>query len=114
MKPWLQRAGFRDEEIEGDDAIFEEFGQGFQSMSPALRTLEGMLLNEQIVHGGHPVLNMCASNATTQVDPAGNRKLSKFKSHGRIDGMVALAMAAGVAAANMASAETLNPELVFL
>lgn len=101
LKPWLQRAGFRDEEIEGDTAIFEEFGQGFQSMSPALRTLESLLLNEQIVHDGHPVLTMCAANATTQSDPAGNRKLSKFKSHGRIDGMVALAMAAAVSGAHM-------------
>jgi len=101
LKPWLQRAGFRDEEIEGDTAIFEEFGQGFQSMSPALRSLESLLLNEQIVHDGHPILTMCAANATVQSDPAGNRKLSKYKSHGRIDGMVALAMAAGVSGANM-------------
>lgn len=101
LKPWLQRAGFRDEEIEGDFAIFEEFGQGFQSMSPALRTLETLLLNEQIIHDGHPVLTMCAANATVQSDPAGNRKLSKFKSHGRIDGMVALTMAAAVSGAHM-------------
>jgi phage terminase large subunit-like protein len=40
---------------------------------------------------------MCAANATVQTDPAGNRKLSKIKSHGRIDGMVALAMAMSVA-----------------
>jgi phage terminase large subunit-like protein len=32
-----------------------------------------------------------------QPDPAGNRKLSKQKSHGRIDGAVALAMAMSVA-----------------
>lgn len=97
LKPWLQRAGFTDEELEGDDAIFEQFGQGFGSMSPALRTLESLLLNGQIAHGGHPVLTMCAANATVQTDPAGNRKLSKSKSHGRIDGMVALAMAVAVA-----------------
>ena len=99
LKPWLQRAGFTDEELEGDNAIFEQFGQGFGSMSPALRTLESLLLNGQIAHGGHPVLTMCAANATVQTDPAGNRKLSKSKSHGRIDGMVALAMAVAVAEA---------------
>lgn len=103
LKPWLQRAGFRDEEIEGDNAIFEQFGQGFASMSPALRTLESLLLNGQIAHGNHPVLTMCAANATTQTDPAGNRKLSKMKSHGRIDGMVALAMAVAVAGAHVQS-----------
>ena len=72
-------------------------GQGFQSMSPALRDLEADILNTRIAHGGHPVLTMCAANATVRSDPAGNRKLDKMKSHGRIDGMVALAMARAVA-----------------
>jgi phage terminase large subunit-like protein len=39
---------------------------------------------------------MCAANATVVKDPAGNRKFTKAKSRGRIDGMVALAMAEGV------------------
>lgn len=94
LKPWLVKAGFSEEEIEEK---FEEFGQGFQSMSPALRDLEGELLNGRIAHGGHPVLTMCAANAVVQTDPAGNRKLAKHKSSGRIDGMVALAEAFGVA-----------------
>lgn len=97
LKPWLVKAGFTEEQLEGDNALFEQFGQGFQSMSPALRALEADLLNKKIAHGKHPVLTMCATNATVQTDPAGNRKMSKMKSHGRIDGMVALAMARGVA-----------------
>jgi phage terminase large subunit-like protein len=97
LKPWLARSGFAEDQLEGDAAIFEPMGQGFQSMSPALRDLESALLNKRIAHGGHPVLNMCANNATVQSDPAGNRKLSKIKSRGRIDGMVALAMAMSVA-----------------
>ena len=97
LKPWLLKAGFTEDQLEGDAAIFEQMGQGFQSMSPALRDLESAILNGRIVHGGHPVLTMCAANATVQADPAGNRKLSKIKSHGRIDGMVALAMAMSVA-----------------
>lgn len=97
LKPWLLKAGFAEDQLEGDAAIFEQMGQGFQSMSPALRDLESALLNQRIAHGGHPVLTMCAANATVQSDPAGNRKLSKIKSHGRIDGMVALAMAMSVA-----------------
>lgn len=104
LRPCLQRAGFADHEIEGDTAIFEQFGQGFASMSPALRTLEGMILNGQIVHGNHPVLAMCAMNATVMTDSTGNRKLTKAKSHGRIDGMIALAMAAAVAAGAVAPA----------
>ena len=88
LKPWLEKAGFSEEEL----ARFEEFGQGFQSMSPALRDLESALLNARIAHGGHPVLQMCAANAVVVRDPAGNRKLNKARSRGRIDGMVTLAM----------------------
>jgi phage terminase large subunit-like protein len=40
---------------------------------------------------------MCAANAVVTTDPAGGRKLNKAKSATRIDGMVALAMAFGVA-----------------
>jgi phage terminase large subunit-like protein len=94
LRPWLERVGFTEETLAEK---FVEFGQGFQSMSPALRDLEGEILNGQLAHGDHPVLKMCAANAVVQADPAGNRKLSKAKSTGRIDGMVALAMAMGVA-----------------
>jgi phage terminase large subunit-like protein len=94
LKPWLIKAGFSEEEVAEK---FVEFGQGMQSMSPALRDLESDLRNAKIAHGGHPVLTMCARNAVVQSDPAGSRKLTKLKSRGRIDGMVALAMARGVA-----------------
>lgn len=105
LKPWLERAGFEPEELEGDDATFVQMGQGFQSMSPALRDLESVILNGKLAHGGHPVMTMCAANATVKADPAGNRKLDKMKSHGRIDGMVALAMAMSVAGTFTAAAD---------
>jgi phage terminase large subunit-like protein len=76
----------------------EPFGQGYMSMSPALDALEADLLKECVRHGGHPVLAMCAANAVAVSDPAGNRKLDKHKATGRIDGLVALAMAEGVEA----------------
>jgi phage terminase large subunit-like protein len=65
-------------------------------MSPAIRELEALLLARKLRHANHPVLTMCASNATVMMDPAGNRKFIKGKATGRIDGMVALAMAVGV------------------
>lgn len=74
------------------------FGQGFKDMSPALDDLEAKILNTQLAHGNHPVLTMCAANAVVTRDPADNRKLDKMKTSGRIDGIVALAMAAGIAA----------------
>lgn len=97
LRPWLLKAGFTEDQLEGDHAIFEPMGQGFQSMSPALRDLESDLLDGKIAHGNHPVLTMCASNAVVTADPAGNRKLDKAKASGRIDGMVALTMARAVA-----------------
>jgi phage terminase large subunit-like protein len=114
LKPWLLRAGFNEDQLEGDNAVFEQMGQGFQSMSPALRDLESTLLNGRIAHGGHPVLESCARNATVQSDPAGNRKFSKIKSHGRIDGMVALAMAMSVAGTYQKSEAAPEPDVRFL
>ena len=92
--PWLLKAGLSEQFVKDH---FVEFGQGMQSMSPALRDLEQVLLEGQIAHGDHPVLSMCAGNTVIAVDDAGNRKPSKKRSVGRIDGMVALAMAIGVA-----------------
>lgn len=109
LKPWLQAAGFTDEQLEGDSAVFEPFGQGFASMSPALRELEGLLLNKKIASGGHPVLTMCMMNATVKSDPSGNRKLDKQKSRGRIDGAVALAMATAMAGTYEGAANSASP-----
>ena len=106
FKPWLLKAGFTDDEIEN---LFVPFGQGYQSMSPALRDLESALLQGKVAHGGHPVLTMCAANAVVESDPAGNRKLTKAKSTGRIDGMVALAMALSSAVSEEAEALPVTP-----
>lgn len=81
----------------GVELPMAEFGQGFRDMTPALESLEALLLAGKIRHGSNEVLNMCAENAVVDMDPAGNRKLTKVKSTGRIDGMVALAQAIGTA-----------------
>lgn len=91
LKPWLAKAGFSQEEIDK----FIEFGQGTASMTPALRDLEVKLLNGQLQHGKNPVLNMCSANAKV-VGDSGARKFDKRTARGRIDGMVALAIAIGV------------------
>jgi phage terminase large subunit-like protein len=94
LRPWLLKAGFSESRL---DALFVEFGQGYQSFSPALRDEESVLIQGQARHGNHPVLAMCAANAVVTTDPSGGRKLNKAKSAGRIDGLVALTMAFGVA-----------------
>lgn len=74
------------------------FGQGYRDMAPAVDILERMIAERRLRHGGHPVLTWNAANAVATADPAGNRKLDKARSRGRIDGLVALAMALSVAA----------------
>jgi len=101
FKPWLSFHKWTDNMIVDH---WVEFGQGTQSMSPALRELESRILRREIAHGDHPILNMCAANAVIEGNKDGSlkkdsstRKLSKKRSTGRIDGLVALAMAVGIA-----------------
>lgn len=81
--------------IGAEDLPLEPHGQGFKDMTPALNALEAELLNGRIRHGNNPILTWCAANAVVDTDAAGNRKLNKKRATGRIDGMVALAMAVG-------------------
>jgi phage terminase large subunit-like protein len=74
------------------------FGQGFKDLSPAVDVLERLVEEGKLRHTNHPVLTMAAANAKCEMDSAGNRKLSKRKSTGRIDPLVALTMALGIAA----------------
>jgi phage terminase large subunit-like protein len=94
LKPWLLQAGFSEQAIK---ELFVEFGMGYASMSPAMRDLQSLILEKKLHHGDHPVLNMCAANSVVESDAAGNRKLSKKRASGRIDGMIALLVALGTA-----------------
>lgn len=83
---------------EGISVPMVPWGQGYRDFSPAVSELETLLLNEKLRHGGHPVLRMNAGNAVILTDPAGNRKIDKKRSRGRVDGIVCLSMAVGLAA----------------
>ena len=69
--------------LAGDDGIslpeMKPVGQGYKDFSPAIETFERMLLNGEIAHAGHKVLDWCMSNAVIEQDGAENRKLSKEK-----------------------------------
>ena len=90
-----------------DDGItlpeMKEVGQGYKDFSPAIEAFERMLLNGEIAHAGHKVLDWCMSNAVIEQDGAENRKLSKEKATGRIDLAVAAVMAAGLVNATASS-----------
>lgn len=94
LRPFLKLAGFSDKRI---DELFVEFGQGFKSMSPALRSIESDVISGRVAHGSNPVLNMAQRNAVITSDSAHNRKLDKARARGRIDPLVAVVMARGCA-----------------
>lgn len=82
-------------EQEGASLPLSPFGQGYKDMAPAVDTFESMIVAETLRHNGNPIMNWCAANAVIATDPAGNRKVTKEKATGRVDGIVASIMAAG-------------------
>jgi phage terminase large subunit-like protein len=72
------------------NAIREEVGQGYVSISPRIQAMETALLQEKIRHGNdQPVLALGASSAIVVQDPALNRKLDKTKASNKIDALMA-------------------------
>jgi phage terminase large subunit-like protein len=80
-----EHAGF----LQHKTLVWQPVGQGYRDMSPRVKRFEELLLGNEIVHGGHPLLNMAAANAVVDQDPAGNKKPEKAKSSARIDPLVA-------------------------
>ena len=102
----FDRAGFeahKDGEP-GDGLRLVSWGQGFKDMAPAIDALEAGVIERTVIHPNNPVLNWNMANAVAVVDPAGNRKIDKSKIRFRIDGAVALAMAAGLKARDASKA----------
>jgi len=73
-----------------------DFGQGFQSMSPAIKIFETKMIEGTMRHDGNPCLTWCASNVVAIQDAAENKKYDKSRSTGRIDGIIATVMACGI------------------
>jgi phage terminase large subunit-like protein len=71
--------------------------QQYSFLSPALKTLKSKILEKKLQHNGDPLLRSMVENARVLTDPSGNIRLDKSKSTSRIDGLVALNIAASVA-----------------
>ena len=71
--------------------------QGTMSMNEPTKFMEVLLDRRRLHHGNNPVLNMMARNVVMVTDSHDNSKFDKESSDGKIDGMVALAMAVGAA-----------------
>lgn len=97
---------------EGISLPLVPFGQGFKDMAPAVDTLEGLLVGRKVRHDDNPVLTWCAANLVFVSDAAGNRKISKEKATGRVDGMVGAAMAAGCSNRGDGQGQTLGVMVV--
>jgi phage terminase large subunit-like protein len=81
---------------EGVEFPMAEFGQGYVSMAPAVQALEAAIRDKQLRHGGHPILRWQVANAAVETDPHNNRKITKKRSTGHVDGLIALLMAIGI------------------
>lgn len=68
-------------------------GQGFKDMTPTVEALSTAVTNQTLRVRLNPVLTMCSANAVIVSGSAEEKKFDKRKSRGRIDGIVALAMA---------------------
>ncbi|RMD51720.1 terminase large subunit [Candidatus Parcubacteria bacterium] len=97
-------------QLDGDGFDVVLFGQGYKSMSAPAKELLSLILQRKLTHGDNPVLRWMASNVAVEQDAAGNIKPSKKKSKEKIDGIVALVMALGIAAAAKQEQESVYNE----
>lgn len=70
-------------------------------MPRSVQAFEDAILSAAITIEESALTTWCAANSAVVIDPAGNRFFDKKRSRGRIDGMVALAMAIGAATTQM-------------
>lgn len=78
--------------------------QGWVTMSPAIKQTEIAIRKAQVRHGGNPVLRWMFSNVALKRDVNDNLSLNKSRSADRIDGIVAMVMGIGFAAAQAPAA----------
>ncbi|WP_215456665.1 terminase large subunit [Streptomyces sp. ATCC 21386] len=87
-------------DLEGERAPMVGVGQGFKTMSPALKAVKRLLLSGEravgqggrpmLRHGGNPVMTWMVDNLAVAMDAAGNVKPDKANAAEKIDGVSAL------------------------
>jgi phage terminase large subunit-like protein len=101
----FDRWGARDtaRELEDGGITVTDFGQGYASMSPACRRFEKLVYDRAAIHEGSPLVRWCMDCTQVDQDPGGNIKPVKpnrNKNSKRIDPVVAMTMATGIAILN--------------
>lgn len=102
----------------GDGIRMHRHGQGFAGglsettlwMPRSVTSLEDAVLAGKLRVRRNPVLTFASASAVLATDPAGNKKWEKRKSTGRIDPLVALCMALGLASSHPAEAGSVYEE----
>lgn len=72
-------------------------GQGFQTFTPYINDFENMLIDERLIIAENEVFTYMANHTIAVYDDAMNVKYSKKKSTFKIDGIIAMIMALGLA-----------------
>lgn len=89
--------GFQTNVIGQRDGVPKDFEGIALWMPDSINKLESALLEHRITVERHPVMATCCTNTVYAQNRTGHRMFDKEKAHGRIDGMVSLAMSIGVA-----------------
>lgn len=82
-------------DLEGERAPMVGVGQGFKTMSPALKAVKRLLLlgakgTPMLRHNGNPVMTWMVDNLAVAQDAAGNVKPDKASAADKVDGVSAL------------------------
>lgn len=94
--PW--NAGGLANELAADGLPLQQFIQGPKSYHPAMSAFEIAYTSQKLSHGGNPVLRWNAANLVDRRDANLNMAPDKKRSADKIDGIVCVVMAFGLAA----------------
>lgn len=80
-----------------EGAEMTKYRQGPRSFNEPMKRFEDLLLEQKFRHGNHPPMTWMANNMVVRTDSNTNMAPDKDKAKDKIDGMVALLMALGLA-----------------
>lgn len=83
--------------LQDENLPLEQFRQGPQSYHPAIKAMDEAYMAGKLHHGGDPVLQWNAANLVVRRDANMNMAPDRKRSADKIDGIVSLLMAFGVA-----------------
>ena len=95
IDPW--NAAGMETDLTKDGFEIIEFRQGLRSYSNASKEFEALFMAGLMRHGGHPVTAWMASNVTLKIDDNENYMPKKAGKKLRVDGIMTITMAVGLA-----------------